>query len=529
MKSVSFSQIPLLTGQRQRRWILPGLLLLVGLYWSLTFREGHGWGGDFSLYIHHAINLLNGFPYGDTGYILNPAVPIVSPQNYPPVFPLLLAPVIFLFGLNLTALKMVVVVCFVLFLAVFTALIKRELPLLYLCAVIIVLGFNPYLWDFKDDIRSDIPFLLFVYVALYLIYHVPPHKRQERGAVAPAILTGLFFYLAYGTRTAGIVLPACLVGLDLLQQRKITRFTLVAELVIALGIIGQKLLFPSTDYAAQYTFDPAANLGHIIPYVKSTSVLWDNGYNDGVLLVISLVALASAATAVWLRLRSRPTILELFAFAYALVLVLWPVSQGIRFLIPIVPLFVFYTFYGIWQWGKWLPGNWSARLFWGVTAVILLSYGAKYTTLSFGALPSGVNQPESTALFEFVKEQTAETAVIIFRKPRVLALYTGRASAIYNPEDSEAEQWAFWREIGATYAIVSQWDEPHWQEFINRHPADFQLVYTNADFRVYRIKAFPNSNEQRAEKNGRASLPLNHDTPTQKKPVAEGYGSQVKS
>ena len=75
--------------------------VLVGALFVLTIREGEDWGDDFSMYIHHAENIARGVPYGETGYIYNPHNPAVGPKIYPPGFPLLLAPVVKLFGRNL--------------------------------------------------------------------------------------------------------------------------------------------------------------------------------------------------------------------------------------------------------------------------------------------------------------------------------------------------------------------------------------------------------------------------------------------
>ncbi|MBK8987830.1 MAG: hypothetical protein IPM39_17475 [Chloroflexi bacterium] len=492
MRTTSLTHAHHPTPPRWQFWILLALLAGIGLFWSLTLRQGHVWGGDFSLYIRHALNLLQGIPYGESGYILNPADPVVSPQAYPPVFPLLLLPALALFGFNLTALKMVVVVCFVLFLAVYAALLRRDLPFSHLCAVILVLGLNPFFWDFKDDVRSDIPFLLFTYIALVQIYHLAPEKRQGRQAILPAVTTGLVMYLAYGTRTLGIVLPACLLLLDLLQWRKITLFTLLAGIVFGLGVGGQSLFFPGNGYWQQYVFDPTTNALNVAGYLISLSTLWENGYSNALLLIVSIVTLSLAVTAVWTRLRARLTILELYLLAYVLVLAVWPVSQGIRFLIPVLPLYLFYVFAGVGQLAARLPGKWGGGLFWGVTAVIFLSSAARYTTLPFDAIPTGIGRAESVALFEYVRAETAETDVLIFRKPRVLALYTGRSSAIFHPEQSgEAEQWAFWREIAATHLIVANWDEAHWQQFIAEHQALLEPVYANADFRVYRLARWP--------------------------------------
>lgn len=474
-------------------WLLVLLLTVVALFWLATIREGHVWGGDFSLYLHHARNLLAGLPYAETGYILNPADPVVSPQSYPPVFPLLLVPFYYLFGFNLTLFKLAAVFGFLLFLVLFIILVRKDLPFSALFALILTFAFNPFLWDFKDDIRSDIPFLLFTYAALYFAYH-RAFKIDEgrRRVVTTAVLTALFCYLAYGTRTLGLVLPVVIILFDLVKQRRITLYAGVVGLTFVVGVGLQVLFFPASSYWEQYVFDPVANSMNVASYIITIATLWENGYSLIILLIVSIILLALALLGWWSRVRTKLTLFEAYTAVYLLVLALWPVTQGLRFLIPILPLFFFYIFWGASRLGAKLGGRWEKGLLVGITAVLILSYLGKYSTMPFDAISTGVGQPESVALFEYIEAHTEETAVIIFRKPRVLNLYTGRPAAIFHPETAtSAEQWAFWREIGANYLIVGAWDEPHWQQFVRDNQPFLAEVYANSDFHMYHIERYP--------------------------------------
>lgn len=112
--------------------IITVLILIIGTFYVLTIRDGHDWGDDFSMYVHHAKNVTEGIQYDRVRYIPNPAFPSYSPSACPPVFPLLLAPVYFCFGLNLTAMKIEIVVLFMAFLFVFCFIFRRDLPFHYL-------------------------------------------------------------------------------------------------------------------------------------------------------------------------------------------------------------------------------------------------------------------------------------------------------------------------------------------------------------------------------------------------------------
>jgi len=74
-------------------------------------------GDDYALYVHHASIIVNGIPYTETGYLYNAQAPDYGPRSYPPGFSLFLAPLIKLFGLNFTAMKLEQVLFLILSLA----------------------------------------------------------------------------------------------------------------------------------------------------------------------------------------------------------------------------------------------------------------------------------------------------------------------------------------------------------------------------------------------------------------------------
>jgi 4-amino-4-deoxy-L-arabinose transferase-like glycosyltransferase len=157
--------------------------LLIGMFYLATIRDGHVWDDDFSMYIHHAQNLARGEPYADTGYIYNPQNPAIGPRVYPPGFPLLLAPVVRMFGLDLRPMKILVIGFFVGSLLLTAALFRSVLPAPYVTALVLVVGLNPFFWEFKDHVLSDLPFLFFVLLSFIC------SRRQMRptphGVVAP--------------------------------------------------------------------------------------------------------------------------------------------------------------------------------------------------------------------------------------------------------------------------------------------------------------------------------------------------------
>src|ERR1700746_244095 len=84
----------LVTVFRQHIWEW-AVIAIIAVAYLATLTGGHPiLGGDYAAYIMHASNLAEGRPYADLHFIPNPEAMWFIPANgYPPVYPLLLAPI----------------------------------------------------------------------------------------------------------------------------------------------------------------------------------------------------------------------------------------------------------------------------------------------------------------------------------------------------------------------------------------------------------------------------------------------------
>ncbi len=155
---VSIARSELQSMQRQRLVVLAAIVV-IGLFYGLTFRAGHAWGDDFAMYIIQARNLAAGQFAGPTGYIYNPNIAVLGPRAYPPLFPLLLAPIYLLRGLDFTAMKVGILLLFLAALYLIFEICRKRLDFLPSVAVVLTVGFSPLFWEFKDNVVSDLPFL----------------------------------------------------------------------------------------------------------------------------------------------------------------------------------------------------------------------------------------------------------------------------------------------------------------------------------------------------------------------------------
>jgi hypothetical protein len=466
---------------------------LVGVFYLLTIREGHDWGDDFSLYVSHARNVVEGNAYGRTGYVYNPAFPSVSPRTYPPVWPLLLAPVYRCFGLDLVAMKAELTLLFVAFLVVFALGWGRDLPGPYRPAAVLLLGLNPFFWEFKDRLLSEVPFLLFTYLALALMSAACAEDVGRRRRVLLALAAGAATYLACGTRSVGVVLAPALVVQQLLSRRRSPLVAAVILLTFGAGVLAQRALLPfDGSYFDQLVFDPVLFGSNLLSLVKALGLFVDNGYSRAARLLLFGTVSALALLGCWTRVRERWTVAETFLPLYGLAVTVWPsAAWGQRFLVPVVPLFVFYGCLGIRRLSRSWGPRLEVRLGAVVAAAVLLSYAGRFSRLDLGPLREGIGKPETADLFTFVREQTGTDAVLLFQRPRALALFTGRRASAHHAPRSDDDLWHYLRRIGATHVVVARvFPESAGvlKPFVERNAAHFRRVYDNPDFTVYRVK-----------------------------------------
>ena len=504
------------------------LIVVAGIFYLLTIQHGHSWGGDFSLYVAHARNIALGMPYADTGYIQNPDYPWLSPQVYPPVFPLILAPLYSIFGLNLYVFKIAILVFFLSFLAVchqycqprFSTLICRY-------GFLLAIAFSPWLWDIRNKVISDIPFVFFVYLTLYLMDRLSNASSGTDRKVMLAALTGITAYLAYGTRTLGIVLIPALAVFDIIHHRRIRRETLVAAgIFVVLFLVQAHYIDSNRAYteivansATTHTHAATAAFhdriiqgaawivnnitGNVSNYAWVIQRYWDNSFSIivriAVLAVTSLLFLAGFFTL--LRKQASPG--EYFMVLYIVAIVVVPFFQGTRYLLPVIPLYVLYIFRGAeaamtgqrTEMARFIP---HILIF-----LIAMTYAGAYADRSFTAGSLGVEDRESMQMFAFIRQSTARDCVIMFRTPRVLALYTGRKASTYGDRQTTEQVREYMKRINATYLILNLSNDQndhgqrHDSESFRMLPSlyrdEFETVFKNRDYEVYHVMLEPGS------------------------------------
>jgi hypothetical protein len=472
---------------------------LIGSFYVTTLRAGHDWGGDFSMYIHHAKNIVEGRAYQDTGYIQNPFARWLSPRMYPPVYPLFLSAIYAYAGLNLTAIKIGNIFVFLLALFLIAMSYRRALGFPYTFSLICLLGFNVYFWEFKDKIFSDILFLFLTYCFLYLV-----QRRYESGRFCNTYLLSdlsiiVCILLICGTRLVGIVFLPSLLVYEIVRFKKLSRLSIIVTIVFACFYIAA-ILFLNDLFFFEIGFfknvvGAFTNFEIFFSYWKNYAEalyypLWFNTYSHLVSKILFMVIGILSIIGFFLKIKNDLEIHEAYFMAYSLMIL--PLS-GPRYLIPIMPLFIFYFLYAM---KDLFSRKTKLRLIFVmiIFLAIFISYVSRYTTVEYGHIREGIHKQESIDLFYYVKTKTNESDIFIFRKPRVLSFYTGRKASVYHLMEYKLDLglWKYFYDIQASYIIESiHLDTSYFRNFIREYESYLHRVYANHDFRVYQINSFP--------------------------------------
>ena len=308
----------------------------LGVFYLATLRQGEAWGDDFAMYVMQARNIASGDWSPPSGYVYNPHLPRVGPPAYPPLFPLTLSPLYRIWGLNFTPMKIEVILFFLAGLYAAFEFLARRTAFPYAAGIVMLLGLSPYFWDFKETVVSDLPFFFFSFLTLCVISAC---DRDGWKSTLGACAAALCVYLCFATRAAGVVFIPCLL-LSSLSRRKALLATVIAVVLVG----SHSLMFRSLGgYVNQLGGLWIALPRNLMAYSWSVRHRIF-GLGSNVFSWIFLLALAGLGGMGLIRcLKRGPSLAAVFTICYAVLILLWSADADVRFLIPLLPLWLLYV------------------------------------------------------------------------------------------------------------------------------------------------------------------------------------------
>ena len=429
---------------RSRHNILLIVIILVSLViGASTLTRGHEWGDDFASYITQARSILDGktdeFIERNTFTIFESSFQI-GPVAYPWGYPLILIPSILLKGMHPLTLKLPGLFFFAGFLLCLYLLTEDRLSRTERLILVSIFAFNPVLTKHLDQILSDIPFLFIVFLALLLLSKLTPKKSMR-----DYMLAGLTIFFVFLIRTTGIIILASFLAYQayIFYTQQNNRKTIVAKSTVVVATFSllwiiSNAIFPNgqSAYFQQlmgFTLEKFVN--EFVPgyFYLGAQFLGIRPFTSWIYIYYFLVILFFIGA--WARRRDDLHILLFFILYYA-AMVIWPEWQGIRFVFPVLPIFIYFAFQGINFIIKKLPershsaGAWISSLLWiFLAAIFLFNSGTRaFANLNDNRKINGPFDSFSDEVFRFIQNETHQDSVVIFFKPRAMRLFTDRDS-----------------------------------------------------------------------------------------------------
>jgi hypothetical protein len=494
----------------KKAWQVTPLILsfVITFFFYMGLIPGHPFNEDYAVYLKEAFNIGHGRPLSEMGvdYYFDPNLSLVlqGPLIYPPLLPALYAAPVAIFGYDIEILKELSLILLLLgFLTFSYAMRLWGFSVLETSASLVLFSLLPKIRESVNGIGSDLPFLVFLILALITI---------EKATRAPSgtawrwgIAMGIAIFLATEMRIVGIVLFPTAWLVSLIRQRVIVRRELLTGAVAfsSLLVIDHTLI----DYGAGYSFilhhtffTPIANLKQ---FYWTLAGQWGSAPlpAGAEILLIGLVGLAVVGVAYEI---ARGTAAAVFLLCYTVLLLVLPnftAGAGVRYLIPHILFFGAFICRG---------AGIVSQIFLKrslVTSNLVTFVAATVATLLFtlsdrtypsGLKSIGTDTPAARETFAFIRTNLPSSARLATSKYRSFHLFTSRRTIMPLTVRTRIEL-VHWLEQNKVDYVLLKYSPPNASLSFSDCPSsplcgsgvqteDLQEIWHNSDFRVFRVR-----------------------------------------
>lgn len=410
-----------------------GVLVVMLASTTLAFfllKRGHVWGDDFAGYLLQTRALLQGNPFDlllQNQWMNEQSVIAPGPDVYPWGYPLLILPVYMIWGVHPLAIKAVNLIFFAVSL-LFLALILYRYDNSWRTAVVMAsFAFLPAILDQTDYINSDPAFLAVTMVCLWMV------SVWQNIGIGKAALFGFFVFIAAFIRTTGVFLWVLFLVqyLPSVFQQKNWKLIVAAVAAFLVPFLVQSVLLPqgNSSYFSHFELFTLPNFyQNTLYYLRLPAVAFSQLAAQSFFYVFFLV-LAGVGIG-----ERRDPFFGYLAFSSLLLVgyILWPERQGLRFVLPILPVLWILTAAGQRVLAKRSPLL-GKSAFWLIGMIALyafyLSTSNAVNNIRNQRAINGPFDAYSTEVFEYIRANATPQDAVAFFKPRALRLLTKNSYA----------------------------------------------------------------------------------------------------
>lgn len=306
--------------------------------------------GDNALYIILAKSISEGTGYRE---INDPTMP--QHTKFPPLFPIILSPLILLFGINISVLKTFIILLSIITLIVIYLFFKEVTTKQIAMAITAMTAFSFQYFHWSHRIMTEVPIILFIFLTLYFL-------KKENGWMVALFTLGAIFIKSVGV----ILLPAIFLYLLFRKEYKqAIIFLLITAVPFGIWTFKseQNRTYTSQTYIEVLKYKDPDNpeLGTVtltdlvergtrnaFGYIRSFSQFIYH-YNEGIrynLVWIDIIFMLPILIGVISLLLRKDNLLPFVFIFFMALLLFWP-WETIRFVVPILPIIYLFFIEGM--------------------------------------------------------------------------------------------------------------------------------------------------------------------------------------
>jgi hypothetical protein len=233
---------------------------------------------------------------------------------------------------------------------------------------------------------------------------------------------------------------------------------------------------------------------NVATYTRVAASFWVGSTRNLFAYAVLALFLSLAIRGFLVRWKRGFTFVEAALIPYLAIIALFPFPGGVRIVFPVVPWIGYLALSGLKNLAKKIALRHAPAAAWTLILLIAIPYGQFYRKQNFRPIRETTGLPEFNQLCQAVRENTGPNDPILYVRARALSLYTGRSASVPNYRGSQAELWQWAANIHAKYLLTTNAfndDQEFLAVFVQSNAGSFDLVYENANFRLYRIRSFP--------------------------------------
>jgi hypothetical protein len=473
-------------------------------------------------------------------------LPDKPPFNIPiPMFPLFLAPIIYFFDYNLWPMKIAVALIGVGAVYLTYRFFKTLLDETQAILLTLLVALSPQIVSFSHQVMTEIPYLcLFLLASLYLT----KYAAEDQWLTRTGFISSFVVAAACLTKTIGIVLvfaaiPYLLCESSTKKLQAIKKLSLLILLTAIVWLLFNYHLLKGSNYYIDYFFRASSSeIGtwdDFVARITTNRHMYIHVFPETILYLTYTMPLKifrwlSGLLVVWgflYCLFNKRTILEYYMLFYPIPLLLLPpssLSNSERYLIPIIPVILYYFIQGLNQLilrisdftnlirdhakiGTPRPTQDAVfraarRVSLAVICTLILLNCVSTVRASilrtdremFDFYEIGYEPYKGLA--QWTKEHTDPKSTIVTRSAALYYFWSGRTVNWYPSVNTQANKdqivkWLLTQKADYIVldglAIKTSASDQMIMDVVRQNPDSFQLVYKNGDNKLYRITGTP--------------------------------------